>query len=85
MCVGGVHVLVGWVKGVERERERERVKNTKERASLRRRRVEKRAGAHTWRTRKCAGAVLRPDENPSQGAARMFRVSFAMFRLFRLW
>lgn len=41
-----------------------------------------RAGAHTWQTRKCA-AVLRPDENPSQGAARMRRVSFAMFRLFR--
>jgi len=29
-CVGGVHVLVGWVKGVEREREREGEKNTKE-------------------------------------------------------
>jgi hypothetical protein len=41
------------------------------------------AGAHTWRTRKCA-AVLRPDENPSQGAARMRRVSFAMFRLFQI-
>lgn len=42
-----------------------------------------RAGVHTWQTRKCA-AVLRPDENLSQGAARMLRVSFAMFRLFRI-
>jgi len=42
-----------------------------------------RAGVHTWQTRKCA-AVLRPDENPSQGAVRMLRVSFAMFRLFRI-
>jgi len=44
-------------------------------------RITQRAGAHTWQTRKCAG-VLHPDENSSQGAARMRRVSFTMFRLF---
>lgn len=79
-------VLCSYFSGLgegRREREKNTLKSERVRGGNAYHGNAERGGAHTWQTRKCA-AVLRPDKNPSQGAARMRRVSFAMFRLFRI-